>query len=96
MGASHHSEAEIAAQQRFIAEMLATAKPAYPQGRLNADDLGETAFAVAADLQRKVVIIRFTKPIDWLGLHADETRQLANLLLEKAAQLEAGTAPQKG
>lgn len=90
MGASHHgSQAEYEAQQRFIAEMLHKAKPAYPQGRLNERDEGETAFAVAADLERKVVIIRFAKPIDWLGLHVAETRQLANLLLEKAAQLEA-------
>lgn len=89
MSVPHHSEAELEAAQRFISEMLGEAKPHFPQGKLNERDDGELAFAVAADLRKRVVILRFAKPVDWLGMPAKQTRDLANLLLEKATQVEA-------
>lgn len=61
--------------------------PAFPGGHLNADDQGELAFAVAADVTRKIVIIRFGKPVDWIGLGKREVTALADLLHEKAKQL---------
>lgn len=88
MGSSHHGSSEEEAKDRFISEMLGKAKPSFPQGRVHESDRGETAFAIAVDPRRKICIIRFTKPVDWLGLGAKETRDLATLLNEKAKQLE--------
>lgn len=89
MSASHHSEAEIAAQQRLLDQFLHRAKPNFPAGRIHADDQGELSFAVAANPKTKTVIIHFGKPVDWIGFGANEARTLAKLLLEKADQLEA-------
>lgn len=88
MSSSHHGSSQEEAKDRFIAEMLGQAKPSFPQGRVHESDKGETAFAIAVDPRRKIVIIRFTKPVDWLGLGAKECRDMAAILNEKASQLE--------
>lgn len=87
MSASHHSPAEIEAQQRMLNEFLGNAKPRFPNGQLNPDDQGELAFAVGIDPAKKVVVLRFSKAVDWIGLGREETLHLCNLLIEKAAQL---------
>lgn len=88
MGLSHHGSSAEEAKDRFISEMLNKAKPSFPQGRVHESDRGETAFAIAADPRRGIVIIRFTKPVDWLGLGVKECRDLAAHLTDKANLLE--------
>lgn len=61
----------------------------WPQGRVSADDDGETHIAIAADPVYKIVRIQFTKPIEWLGFDAVTARNLAAKLIEKANQLES-------
>lgn len=95
MSVPHHSEAEFQAQQRFISEMLQRSKPNFPQGKISDNDLGELSYAVAVDFTRNVVIIRYAKPIDWIGLDAKSCRDLSKLLCEKATQLELGPEPTK-
>lgn len=71
----------------MLEEFLSTEKPRFPQGQLSPNDRGEISFAIATDLSKRAVVIRFAKPVDWIGLGKSETLALANLLIEKAAQL---------
>ena len=87
MSAEHHGASEEAARNRLLDEFLNRAKPAFPQGKISDHDRGELAFAVALDLSKKAVVIRFAKPVDWIGLGKAEALRLATLLKEKADQL---------
>lgn len=78
---------ELDVKTRMIEEMMGQAKPRFPQGKITEDDQGEITFAVAADRNKGVVILRFGKPVDWLGLDAEHARHLGNILIEKANQL---------
>jgi hypothetical protein len=44
--------------------------------------------AIAADHGNSIVRLQFGKPIAWLGLPANEARQLAAMLMEKATELD--------
>lgn len=88
MSAQHHeSPEEQAARSRLLDEFLQRAEPSFPQGKLSPRDEGELAFAVALDLTKQAVIIRFAKPVDWLGLDRQSALHLADLLINKAANL---------
>jgi hypothetical protein len=95
MGTSHHGvppdpEAEKRQRElmeRFVAQAEGKAKRAYSQGRVNADDDGDLAMAVSADPVKQIVIIRFGKPVEWLGLHPKEVNGLINLLKNKLGEL---------
>jgi hypothetical protein len=58
----------------------------FPKGQLNADDEGAIKIGIAYDPVDKVVRIDFGTPVTWLGLPPDEARELANILLKKAAE----------
>lgn len=96
MNMQHHSDQEFQAQQRFVSELLGRAKPNFPAGKISENDLGELSFAVAADIRKQVVIIRYAKAVDWVGLDSKSARYLAGLLSEKADQLDAGSTPEQG
>lgn len=88
MSMSHHGgHNDESAKSRMLAEFLGNAKPRFPQGKIDPTDDGELAFAIATDPDRKAVVIRFSKPVDWLGFGRDEALALANKLIEKAAEL---------
>jgi hypothetical protein len=61
----------------------------FPEGQADAEDEGELRLAVAADYQQALVRIVFGKPITWLGLPATKARAFAQLLIEKADELDA-------
>lgn len=90
MSSQHHSPADVAeleAQKRMLQEFLGTSKPSFPRGKLSDTDEGELAFAVALDSAKRAVVIRFTKPVDWIGLDRDAALHLADLLIKRAADL---------
>jgi hypothetical protein len=60
----------------------------FPRGPADATDEGELRIALAADHQQAIVRLVFGKPIAWLGLPAAEARQLAQMLVEKADDLD--------
>lgn len=64
----------------------------FPRGKADADDEGELMLALAADRANGIVRIEFGKPIAWLGLPVVEARQFAQMLLAKAAEVEAAKA----
>lgn len=84
----HHSPEDEEAARRFLQEIVGVAPRKWPDGRVSGDDDGETAYAIAADPVHNIVRIKFTKPMDWLGLDVKSARQLAAMLTEKADQLE--------
>lgn len=87
MSTQHHSPSEIEAERRMLKEFLNTAKPNFPQGKINEDDRGELSFAVALDIKKQTVIIRFAKPVDWIGLDRESALHLADLLTQRANDL---------
>jgi hypothetical protein len=58
----------------------------FPRGQINPHDEGELTMAVAID--QGIVKLVFGKKVAWLGLPAKEAKDLANLLIEKANELE--------
>jgi hypothetical protein len=60
----------------------------YPYGKADEHDEGELLMAIAADHGNSIVRLQFGKPIAWLGLPANEARQLAAMLMEKATELD--------
>ncbi len=62
----------------------------FPDGKLNPDDAGGIAMSVGIEDHR--VVIRFPKPVAWVGMTGDEAFELSQILLRRAR--EAGvTAP---
>jgi hypothetical protein len=75
---SHHSSepnSELSeAMRRLFGE--------YPDGKLNPDDAGAVAMEIGVENSR--VVIRFPKPIAWIGMTGDEAFELAQCLLRHA------------
>lgn len=61
----------------------------WPEGRISGEDDGVTAYAIAADPIRKIVIIKFPKPMDWIGLNPNDAAKLRNAIDAKLAELAA-------
>lgn len=60
----------------------------HPYGRADESDEGELRMALATDHGNGIVRIVFGKSIAWLGLPSTEARQLAQMLIEKANELD--------
>jgi len=60
----------------------------FPQGQADATDEGEIRLAIAADHQQAIVRLAFGKPIAWLGLPSNDARALAQMLIDKADELD--------
>jgi len=88
MSAAHHSE-ESKHLERFLAQLEGRARRNYSEGRVGPHDEGDLAFAIAVDPQRKIIIIDFGKPVDWIGMPLREAVQLREMLTEKIKELQA-------
>lgn len=62
----------------------------FPQGKLNEDDAGGIAMSIGVENQR--VVLRFPKPVAWIGMTGDEAYEMAQMLL-KHARVAGVTAP---
>jgi hypothetical protein len=60
----------------------------YPRGKADEHDEGELVITLAADHQNAIVRLEFGTPIAWLGLPAQEARELARLLNKHADDLD--------
>jgi hypothetical protein len=92
MSTSHHgqpasNEEESATIRRMLDQLQGTARREYPRGRMGAEDDGALSFAVAADPQTKTVIIRFGKPVEWIGLAPEDLAKLITMLSAKVREL---------
>lgn len=85
MSAAHHGDSEL--MRRFIDQIDGTAKREYPAGRMGHEDDGALAMAFVTDPVKKVVVIRFGKPVEWIGLGPDECVEMAQQLVERAREI---------
>jgi hypothetical protein len=77
---SHHGDNPE--QRKAMSNMMAKIFGEYPDGKLNKNDEGAIAMAVANENGR--VILRFPKPVEWIGLCPQEAVDLAESLIEHA------------
>lgn len=54
----------------------------FPDGKLNPDDSGALAMSVGVESGR--VVMRFPKPVAWIGMTGDEAFEMAQMLLRHA------------
>jgi hypothetical protein len=98
MSFDHHREwrSEVATEElrnkaRLLDQMLGQAPRQYPAGRMGADDDGSLSYAVAADKAHGTVIIRFGKPVEWIGLGPSDVENLRDKLTELLAEIRGQT-----
>ena len=97
MSASHHSdgrsERELAKlRERFLQQVDGNSKREWSQGRMGAEDDGDLSYALATDTKRGVIVMRFGKPVEWLGFGIKEAEQLRDELTDRLMELR-GVAP---
>jgi hypothetical protein len=86
---------QVSIMERFLQQAGGTAEREYSAGRIALDDEGSLALAIVTDKARKTIIIRFGKPVEWIGLGVAETRGLIQLLSERLKEID-GTTSQEG
>ena len=64
----------------------------FPWGTSDPTDEGELQIALVADHTEGIVRVDFGKRIAWIGLPANQARDIANLLLKKADELDTRKA----
>lgn len=90
MSLSHHGESpeeQKKVMERFMAQIEGTARREYPAGRMGNEDDGELAFAITTDHAHKTVVIRFGKPVEWIGFGPKEAIALAQKLIACAREI---------
>lgn len=70
--------------RRKLAQLGATGE--YPEGKLNPDDEGELKMAVGTEGGR--VVMKFGKPVAWIGFTDAQAREIAALLCKHADSLK--------
>jgi len=75
---SHHSSEP----NKELNEAMRKLFGEFPDGKLNPDDSGAVAMAVGVEAGR--VVMRFPKPVAWIGMTGDEAFELAQCLLRHA------------
>lgn len=54
----------------------------FPRGRLNSQDEG--AIQIAVGVQQDVVVLAFPKRVSWVGMPAEQAKELARTILARA------------
>lgn len=73
--------------KRFDDERAGTAQREYPDGRISADDDGSLTFKIGADPDKDVVVIEYSKPTAWVGMHPQQAIELAQALIKHARSI---------
>lgn len=83
---SHHSSYDPVnePQDAKLHETMKRLLGEFPNGKLNERDEG--AIAMMVGLEDKKVIIKFPKPVAWIGMTAEEAIVLAQYLIKRARQ----------
>ena len=74
--------------RRFIDQINGTAKRQYPAGRMGAEDDGQLSYALATDDRNQTIIMRFGKPVEWVGLGVHDAEELIQSLTERVLYLK--------
>lgn len=73
--------------KRFESQVNGTAKREYSQGRISAEDDGDLVMAMTTDVRKGVIIIRFGKPTEWIGLGLEEAVAMRDGLTRRIMEL---------
>ena len=73
---------QLDSSEEFIEELTGVNLKKYPDGRYDGSDDGEVHYAVAASTQEDAIILRFPKPIMWLGFTDESAEELVKTLNE--------------
>jgi len=87
---SHHSQED---QDRLLEDLtelrsLLGETGKFPDGKLTDHDEGEIVFAIG--VKDNKVVMHFGKSVAWVGMTAEQARQLSNILDLRAGQAEKG------
>lgn len=91
MSTPHHGE-ELKDAKRFIDQLMGQGRREYPDGRMGAEDDGALSYAIATDDRHRTIVIRFPKPVTWIGLDVKSAEQLRDQLTERLLALRGITA----
>lgn len=75
---SHHSSEPNHAMSEAMRKLMGE----YPNGRLNENDAG--AIAMSCGVESGRVVLRFPKPVAWIGMTPDEAMGMAEMLVKHA------------
>lgn len=84
---SHHSAKEMEAQRLFLQQAIGEPHREYPAGRMGADDDGAIAIAIAVDPKHRTIVLRYAKPVHWVGMALNDAEQLRHMLSRKIEEL---------
>ena len=73
--------------QRYLEQSKGSYQRSFPDGRISAEDDGELTFAIATDVSKGVIIIKFAHPTDWIGLDRKTAEMLRDQLTERLHKL---------
>lgn len=91
MGMQHHGDAEqIAHIRRMLGQIDGTARREYPAGRMGHEDDGALSYAIATDDRHRTIVIRFGKPVEWIGLSIADAEQLIDNLNARIVAIRSG------
>lgn len=86
MSAQHHGELQEA-RDRLLDQFMGADRRAFPAGKMGADDEGELSYALANDDKNRVIVMRFGKPVEWIGLDVASATELRDQLTERIMAL---------
>ena len=90
MGVNHHHSDESSNLDRFIDQLMGKEQREYPAGRMGADDDGALSYAIASDDRYQTIVIRFGKPVEWIGLGLADAVALRDNLNERIVSMRTG------
>lgn len=88
MSLPHHGgPEEQRLKARLADQFLGMARREWPEGRVDGDDNGTLAFAIATDKKHRIIRIEFGKPVAWLGLDVQSAEELRDQLTQRLHEL---------
>lgn len=81
---SHHGDQHPNPEflKKLLLETRVRDEGEFPNGRLNSDDAGALALAIAVEDGK--VCMHFAKSVEWIGFTPQQAMDLANLLMQNA------------
>ncbi len=73
--------------RRLKEQIEGTARRAYPHGRMGAEDDGELSYMLSTDQKHGTIVVRFGKPVEWIGLDLKAAVELRDNLTERIMAL---------
>ncbi len=70
--------------QKRMHDLMGKVLGEYPEGKINKDDEGALAFMIGVEDGK--VVLKFPKPVAWLGMPPEQAVQLAQILIQRARE----------